>query len=162
MLGGILLGMNQLPRIPSDAHQTITLRYCADQDFGKAFLSVERFLEALAPSSKPRFVLEVGWPDGQPYKRQGGCKAFRIVPGFILVQVFGGEGFACDRIIVTPYMGKDGGDHTRCFGADTATLYGSPPGIPDVEFRSTCTCGNGDSTGCKQECNFRMAVMRID
>lgn len=108
MLGDFLLGLNQLPRIPSDAHQTITLRYCDDRDFREAFLSVERFLEALAPSVKPRFVLEVGWPDGQPYQRQGGWKAIRIVPEFI--QVFGGEGFACDRIIVTPYMGKDGGD----------------------------------------------------
>jgi hypothetical protein len=140
--------LRKLPQIRFDEYHAITVRCSSAERYGGLF-PLYQFPKTPPTPHKPRFVLEIGWPDKQHHRSQCDRKAVDIVPD--LIKLFGGDGFPYDRIIVTPYLGKGGENHDHCFGKNTATSYQATTRMPDVELRSACACGNGDKTGCKQE-----------
>jgi hypothetical protein len=132
-------------------NQAITLRCDPYQSYDcQEDASDDQWLSR-GPLFHPDLFLEIGW-----YYIKPPLQFSMYYPAWTsigqLVRHFGGsrtKPSPFTRIVISPYLGQDGDDHRWCFGKNPPQVDASS-GRPKIEFKSDCSCGNGDSSGCKR------------
>jgi hypothetical protein len=130
-------------------HKSITLR-CQPVEGSRASNLVKMPLHI--PHGNPsNFLLEIGWKNRWE-KRLGAWDEAAHAWGLIsaIVRTYGRAWNVFNHFVISPYLGEDGNDHSFCFGEAPPSPDLSSPALPRIEFRSDCSCGNGDITKCKQ------------
>lgn len=108
---------------------------------------------SLGQRERSRLFLQIGWKDMEEKRLYSSKNTRAWKVAFEILLEYGI--FRVD-ITISPYLGKDGNDHSCCFGTVPPPSSCGP--LAHITFQSDCACGNGDFTECEQDserCLFR-------
>jgi hypothetical protein len=102
-------------------------------------------LLSLGQREQSRLFLQIGWKDMEERRLYSSknTRAKKVVFDILLEY-----GIFRTDITISPYLGRDGNDHSCCFGKAPPPSSCGP--LAHITFQSDCACGHGDVTKCKR------------